>query len=333
MKERNVKIYHHTDMDGYMAAAAIYSYENNHMKANKIDCEAIDHTVIINTESITPNTIVYFVDYSFSKKENIEVLKDLLNMGCNVTWIDHHKTSLEVLTEHPTLNVANLHCFLNIKYCATVLCYNWVMCELNNADVTIDMEPYNKLIKMVDSWDTWKHTEDHDREFNEGFRFGQYSVEHLSDYFIHVEKQNTFIDLCISNGITICEYLDRNNKSLCDHNGFEVTINHNDKIYKCFCLNNHGNSTMFGDRYNEYDIVIPFRFNGEQYVYSLFSSNMNVDCSEIAKALGTIDGLGGGGHAGAAGFQTYKNILSKNLIINIDKNNKIMFIGVDMCNG
>ena len=55
-------------------------------------------------------------------------------------------------------------------------------------------------------------------------------------------------------------------------------------------------------------------YTGTQYKYSLFTKRNNLDCSEIAKKLGEIDGLGGGGHAQAAGFQTYHNIFEGNIV-------------------
>ena len=39
-------------------------------------------------------------------------------------------------------------------------------------------------------------------------------------------------------------------------------------------------------------------FNGTKYSYSIFSSNLNVDCSKIAEKYS------GGGHKGAAGFSS-----------------------------
>ena len=68
---------------------------------------------------------------------------------------------------------------------------------------------------------------------------------------------------------------------------------------------------LFNDKY---DVVIPYMYTGTQYKYSLFTKRNNLDCSEIAKKLGEIDGLGGGGHAQAAGFQTYHNIFESNIV-------------------
>lgn len=66
------------------------------------------------------------------------------------------------------------------------------------------------------------------------------------------------------------------------------------------------NMSMFDSIRNDskYDMYITFAFTGNQYVYSLYSSKINV--AKIAEKYG------GGGHAGAAGFRSSK------LLIEID---------------
>ena len=123
-----------------------------------------------------------------------------------------------------------------------------------------------------------------------------------------------FINKMISSGTAIKKYVDHRNEIERDFAGFRFTITDRVRchIYSCYAMNIHSNSLAFGPLYDEYDIVCPFVFvGGKQWKYSLFSSKKDVDCSVIAKALGDIDGLGGGGHAGAAGFQTYDCILSE----------------------
>jgi nanoRNase/pAp phosphatase (c-di-AMP/oligoRNAs hydrolase) len=69
----------------------------------------------------------------------------------------------------------------------------------------------------------------------------------------------------------------------------------------CAVINNKTNSWIFGDCYEKYPFVVVWVFDGKQYIYSLYSNNANVDCSEIVKKLS--DGKGGG-HKGAAGFRS-----------------------------
>ena len=164
---------------------------------------------------------------------------------------------------------------------------------------------------------------DNDREFNEGFRNMHYTAEYFGEFIgklmVFEDKEENYINDWINKGTVICSYIDNNNEALCKSNGFEFTIDYFGTKYNCFGLFQYGNSTVFSDRVNQYDITSLIRFNGEQYVYSLYTTNSDINCSEIASTLGTIDGLGGGGHPGAAGFQAYSNIMHKDAIITVAK--------------
>ena len=318
--ERKVVIVHHNDMDGIFSGAIIYDYEKNINKADWIKCIKVDYTMdlyeAIGEDIYTlEDIIVYFVDYSFSKKENIDIISTILNNRSKVIWIDHHSSSkelLESLPEEITKN-ANFDANINTEYCATVLCYEWAHKTKNN----------KAILNLVDSWDSWKHNVDNDREFNEGFRSFHYSAEDFGELIgiilVFEEKETNFINDCISKGTTICNYLDENNEQLCKSNGFEFNIDYFGTKYTCFGLCQYGNSLVFGDRINEYDIVVLMRFNGDQFVYSLYSNKDEIECNKIASDLGTFDSLGGGGHKGAAGFQTYDNIFFKDTTVKVYK--------------
>ena len=318
--ERKVVIVHHNDMDGIFSGALVYDHEKNVQKADWIKCIEVDYTDNLTTKIGTDilfmeNIIVYFVDYSFSKKENTEVISTILNHNSNVIWIDHHATSKKLLDELSTEITDNdkFKAIINTEYCGTVLCYEYLNNIKNN----------KKILNLVDSWDCWKHNMDNDREFNEGFRNMHYTAEYFGEFIgkamVFEDKEENYINDWINKGTVICSYLDSNNEALCKSNGFEFTIDYFGTKYNCFGLFQYGNSTVFGDKINQYDIVSLIKFNGEQYVYSLYTTNSDINCSEIASTLGTIDGLGGGGHPGAAGFQAYSNIMHKDAIITVAK--------------
>ena len=318
--ERKVVIVHHNDMDGIFSGAIIYDYEKNINKTDWIKCIKVDYTMdlqeaigedILSLEDI----IVYFVDYSFSRKENVDIINTILENRSKVVWIDHHKSSKEVLeslSEEITKN-ANFDNNIDTEYCASVLCYEWAHKIKNN----------KAMLNLVDSWDSWKHDANNDRQFNEGFINLHYSAEDFGEIIgrllVFEDKEADFIETCISKGSAICDYLDNNNKNLCKSNGFEFNIDYFGKLYKCFGLFQYGNSLVFGDRINEYDIVSLVRFNGDQFICSLYSNKDDIECDKIASDIGTLDGLGGGGHKGAAGFQTYNNIISKDVTIKVYK--------------
>ena len=299
---------------------------------------------------------VYFVDYSFSKPTNTNFMIDLANSGIKVTWIDHHKTSEALiygtLPESTAIyNHSNIEYFVDNNYCATYLAYKYAYLKLNS-DYKVDslifagsgeLDYVPSYIKYVDSWDTWKHNMPNTVEFNYGittfkhaptnlfsiiFRFNSDSLNKLfssdkKDRKMVESYMQKFIHDAINKGKVIKEYKDFENDVFCDEHGFECTIaDHTStagtKCYKCFAVNRRGNSTMFGNRVEKYDVVIGFHYTGKQYVYSLYTAKPDVDCEYLSKKLGSVSGLGGGGHIQAAGFQMYDRIIEKDCTLHIN---------------
>lgn len=332
MNDNKVIIFHHNDMDGKVSAALIYAYEYYYKKTKSINitCKEIDYTVLLN-DYIKEGTTIYFVDYSFSKNENIDYLKSLINKGYKVIWIDHHKTSLKLLYQlRKEMNLANTNfdCMMTEEKCATMICAHWIW-EQTNHNKKYYIENSN-FIKLVNSWDIWIHDMEDDRDFNQGFmhtvRAKQYNIANIANILntalinndshnIGEDDEKILIQNYIAIGKSINEYLDISNADMCKKYSKEVTIKLKEDEYKCLTLNKLGNSMIFGDLINDYDIVIPYMYKGAQYTFSLFSrENSKVDCSKIAAELGKIDGLGGGGQEHAAGFQAYHNIFEKDVI-------------------
>ena len=101
-----MKAYHicyHTDEDGKAAASVIYEYLKRANKRRKdivYFFYKIDYTVDLKTilsKNISEGDEIYFVDYSFSNKDNLKHVLDLSDKGIIVTWIDHHKTSYDII--------------------------------------------------------------------------------------------------------------------------------------------------------------------------------------------------------------------------------------------
>ena len=350
-----MKAYHicyHTDEDGLAAAGVIYEYLK---KYNKIINEykiryffyEIDYTMDLKTvlpPNIPAGDELYFVDYSFSNVDNLKYILDLKDI--TVVWIDHHKTSLDIVESMRSdlYKRINFRYYINTNYCGAYLAYVYAFLKLKgycDYELFTTFDAYvNSLsneiplyIKYVDSWDTWKHDMPNTTEFNIGarsehrtprslfgnmFKFNGKIIDKLfsdneKDMEIVFSYMKKYIDKIISKGKVIKAYQDIENESICNDYGFSFNIidctNGGRKLYNCFAVNKRGSSTMFGDRVNEYDVVIPFQFNGKQYKYSLFTTKDNVDCESLAKKFGSIDGLGGGGHAKAAGFQTYDQLI------------------------
>lgn len=346
-EDRNVFIYCHDDTDGNGACSIIYEmYKNLGIDTHYIEHEEIDYTKNIDSDMFDEYDIVYFVDYSFSEKSNIEALISLVKeIGCTVVWIDHHKSSLDLINSGEIESIkcnSNFLYFINTEYCATVLCYlfakyiisenilNICIINVSNLDYmvySLDISSLPLVIQYVDSHDTWKHNKENTTEFIYGVMSSGITPDTFMSIAVNSNNKcifdnvmcDRYVNRCINAGKKIKAYLDNNNMKLRSKNGFEFKIIFNDITYNCYALNTVGNSTVFGDLFNEYDIVCPFSYNGEMYKYSLFTSKEDIECDIIAKHLGSIDDLGGGGHRQAAGFQTLEQILGDGYTLRIKK--------------
>ena len=105
----------------------------------------------------------------------------------------------------------------------------------------------------------------------------------------------------IENGKLVKQYIDNDNLYYREHFAYESEI----EGHKCLVVNKKSNSWIFGEKYNDYPLVMVWVFNGTKFTYSIFSSNPNIDCSKIAEKFG------GGGHKGAAGFSSDELLFKK----------------------
>jgi hypothetical protein len=134
------------------------------------------------------------------------------------------------------------------------------------------------------------------------FKYGVESMNHgpLSDLWRNALNNQDILEDLINRGEIIKSYYDNQARDILDSYGYETTIDG----YSALILNRDGNSTLFGDKFNQYDICVRFTFNGEKYIYSLFTHRDDIDLSKIAGRYG------GGGHKQAAGMTT-DNLLFK----------------------
>lgn len=346
-----MKAYHicyHTDEDGLASAAVIYEaiklkFKNKPML---IFFHKIDYTDLLEDvlSSIHKEDTLYFVDYSFSNEENKKYIKNILYNNTNtVVWIDHHKTSLEfedeLYDDERISKSNNLQTYINIDYCGAILCYKYA-CKTYFG---IDIEYYSipLYLKYVNSWDLWIFDTLLTKECIYGLSTDERTPKNvfgkifkfdcnLEAELFNAKKSKKFIkcmqnyiDNCIRMGNIINTYNTNSYKQFCSKYGFEFYIKDalENKEYKCFAANRRCSSELFNSVATKYDIVTTFGFNGECYVYTLYKggTDIDVDCSRLASILGTINSLGGGGHKGAAGFQTTTQILYKDCTIYINK--------------
>lgn len=341
----NVWIFHHTDADGYCSGALTYLGLKNRLEklALTIPKEnwhlvASDYNTKFTEFDIIENDIVAFVDLSFTQA-TVWQLDNIHDVTSNIVWIDHHESDVDVLNkieEIDTMSDEFMYCIIGgraNKYSAALMCWS----IFNDKD--IDDAP--RYVKLVSDWDTWTH------DYEESIYFNQY-VSGVENYKLTktnsngnivvdpnsvwfklnsevtysndtLESKTPLLDEAIAIGKPIVEDQRIKNARYLKSNGFEFDL----LGYKIIACNQKSNSLLFGDKYNEYDMVCPFVLherNGKLiYTYSLFSCNKDVNCRKIAEQFG------GGGHKGAAGFSSKINIFTCSklrLKWEIFKNNK-----------
>lgn len=294
-----IYIYHHNDHDGIVAAGILYNCLSERRKSSVI-FNMIDYDQLLNFDHINFGNCdeVYFLDYSFSNKNNQDQFEKLLKRridGDEVVWIDHHKTSIGLFEEYDITGIRDT------AVCGAAWTYLWCTNIINiiknsGDDCSTTFHNHScipRFLKYIDDYDCWKKLYKETNDFHYGLTISNpKDVDINSSFFSCGNLENI-----INTGKEIQKYLQFNDREYhVNMYGFEYTLPEEHGGLKCFCLNRKGNSLMFGDKINKYDAVIPFFYVNGKWKYSIFSNKENIDCSEVAKSYG------GGGHKGAAGW-------------------------------
>lgn len=286
-----MKCFHHNDLDGRCAGAVVAQYTQNY---NQEDYFEVDYIKPLPIDKISDNEEVYIVDYSF-KEDTVWQLDEILKKTQNVVWCDHHTSSLNLLKQRPELK--NIKGLVQDKISGAALTYMYLY------NCNFDSLPY--CIKLVSDYDCWLHKYDPDTT---KFKIGIDTIEHNAlniiwhILFNEIDRHSVLNDI-IDKGNTVKQYIDQDNTQYRQTWAYESEIDG----HKCLVINRKASSWIFGEKVNEYPITMVWVFNGEKYIYSIYSIDPNVDCSKIAEKFG------GGGHKGAAGF-THTELLFKKTV-------------------
>jgi len=285
-----MKCYYHNDLDGRCAGSIVAQFTGDYNKENYIE---VDYVTPIDISKVKDNEDVYFVDYCFKLTEVINLEKlDWLTQKCNVIWIDHHTDSITMDKQFTWMR--NIKGVRKEGLSGAALTYMYLY------NKSFDDLPY--YIKLVSDYDCWKFEYGSDTtNFKLGIETTNYDA--TDSIWINLYNKDTVIfEELLHKGRIIQEYVDKDNLQYCSKWSYETMING----LKCLVVNRRSNSSIFGEKYNQYPVVMTWGFNGNKYVYSIFSGDVNVDCSKIASQYG------GGGHKGAAGFSS-DELLFKNI--------------------
>lgn len=276
---------HHNDFDGEAAAAIVNKYYNG-----EITCFSINYNNNFPFDLIEKDDEVWIVDFSLQKDGDWQKLLDITQ---NVIWIDHHKTAIESAEEN---GIENLKGTRTSAEAGCVL--TWQFCFPNTNLPTI--------VALIGDYDIWRFEfGEQTKQLNKGL-MALIDTRPKSDFWndtlisadLEIRKlahANEIVhDICKS-GEKIMAKQKILDSQLVQDWGFEVEF----EGYKTIALNrNHVGSQFFESVAKNYDILMPFIFDGMQYTVSLYAEESSgIDVGELAKQYG------GGGHKGASGFQ------------------------------
>lgn len=276
-----MKCFYHTDMDGKCAGAIVYYHFIRGKGLNDIEaCQfiPINYNDDFPFKDILPNELVVIVDFSLQKSGEWE---ELFKITSNVIWIDHHKTAIEKFPKE-------LRQFLKggiqkdgVAGCVLTWQYFY---PLSKTPLIVDM------LGAYDIWDFSKYKDDLNK-LQAGIRLWDNAPE--SDNWLRWLNQNYDATDELLRGTIALQYRDKTWAGLIKSWSFWTTF----EGYKAICCNAGSVSSQLFDSIKEdYDLMIPFVFDGKQWTVSLYTKK-DIDCSEIARKYG------GGGHKQAAGFQ------------------------------
>lgn len=258
-----MKCFYHGDLDGKCSGFWVLN------KYPECEMREIHYDMEFPIEDIVENEMVFIVDFSIEP----DMMRKLLEITEKVIWIDHHKSAIKKYDDFEY----DIKGVREVGKAGCILTYNYLYPE----------DEINMLTEYVGDWDVWKFDYGERTEY---FKMGMesYDTHPKSDIWRRALKNTSKI---IEEGEVISRYNKQKYREYRDSYAYEVEF----EGYDCLvCNRGQASSKLFGDKIYEYDFVIKYVYNGEEYVVSLYSKN--VDVSEIAEKYS------GGGHEGAAGF-------------------------------
>ncbi len=287
-----MKCFYHADLDGHCAGAIVK------LKFPDVQLYEINYGWKFPWDEISPGEGVFMVDFALQPHSDMERLQK----RCNLTWIDHHKTAIEAAGigfDPPGLRmVGRAACDLAWEYLFPGL-------------------PLPLAVKLLGEYDVWDHADDRTLPFQYGMKLARSNP--ANDMSIWVELlggNDKLLDVIMKQGELILQYENKQNQDYCKAYSFESKISFTQidpipnlsfgcitsrVVLKAICCNRGNASSKLFDSVwdpDKYDIMVTFiRLASKKWTVSLYSTKPEVDCGRIAKHYG------GGGHAGAAGFQ------------------------------
>jgi len=307
------KILYHMDPDGYASGAIVATTLIRHdIPEEMIEFHPINYGMEL-PEIDYDSDLVYMVDFSLQPDSVMKEFCDKL--GERLVWIDHHDTAIAVESEYGLQGVRGLRA-VTFRDLGQVDDDRKVAgCELTWRYFFEEKIP--EFLELIGEWDTWRWK---DMEFSHAplmiffLKSGDYSPKrnfnwwqtHINLALEFPESAETLLhDDWLPKGSALKDYQKSQDKGLMFSKAFECKF----AGLSAIVVNQIGNSEMFQELYDpkKHDLMVGFQLiKGRYWTVSLYSATTDrIHCGELAKKLGNMGPRpSGGGHAGAAGFQT-----------------------------
>lgn len=284
-------IYHNKDLDGYTSGALVAKWHHETNQKEELKLIGYDYSEKFPWDQIPAGEKIIMIDVSLKMPD---MCKLSIHSGGQFTWVDHHISAIKEYNDHKDPELAMITAILQDGIAACEVGWNYFF---NGIDMP-------EAIKLLGEYDTWRNS-DKDRWENRisPFQFGIREICNSPETFpeaLFYSPSGEKIDNIIRIGKSIINYQRSTDRILCKKTAFETSF----EGLRAICLNaGMITNDTFSSVYDEdkHDIMIGFQFNGNVWTFSLRSTKQEINCSEIAKKYL------GGGHKGAAGFQT-KNL-------------------------
>lgn len=328
-------IIHHNDLDGYASAGVALAF---------LDKQGIYPKLIEMNYGMTlpdvfgPEDTVYMLDFSLQPFD--EGMEALANRVDKFIWIDHHASSIsayELLQKEKGIGWGYEGVRLD-GVCGAELTWAWFNLPGKSlASLPTLCAEVPDALKLVGDWDTWRHAKIVDSKapfFKMYFDtmvpegviewFYSYTLDTLRPNADYTTMVN--VDEAIRIGTSIKMFEVSESSALMKSRAFDAELTvpypasiHGRHVYSVIAANfGARGSDRFASVYDpeKHQIMLGFAYeNTGKVTVSLYSTDPDINCGDIAKRCGEIGPFpGGGGHKGAAGFQTSWEFLMEKLL-------------------
>ena len=268
--------FHSSDLDGHCSGALV--------KLMYPECTMvpINYGQPLLIDKLKQHNRIFMVDFSFKPQDMIK-----LKNRFHLTWLDHHISAIRDSEEHGYSDLSGKR-DTNLAGCELTWNYLWPNQEMP------------KFVHYLGRYDVWDHYNEDILYFQYGMRTRQTWPDKGIWSNLYINGDKTFNEIK-NTGKIIYQYESELNARICKAQSYTINF----EGYNALVLNRgYCNSSVFDSIFNPdiHDFVIAYSRYPDCWRVSLYQNDnkkdFDLDLSVFAKKRG------GGGHAGAAGFET-----------------------------